>query len=92
MDEEKILTKHPQGKKGVRISKTKYDIVRSAIVDCLRDNALTHLELTACVNEKLSGKFQGSVSWYAETVKLDLEARGIIERVKELKPPMYKLA
>jgi hypothetical protein len=92
LDEEKILTKHPEGKKGVRISKNKYNLIRSTIVECLRDEPLTHLELTKCVNQKLSGKFQGSISWYAETVKLDLEAMGTIERVKEMKPHVYKLA
>lgn len=87
----KILTEHPQGKKGVRISKAKYYVIRSAIINCLRDKPLTHLELAKCVNEKLRGNFQGSISWYTETVKLDLEAKGIIERVEELKPHVYKL-
>ncbi|MCC7352182.1 MAG: hypothetical protein IT330_00390 [Anaerolineae bacterium] len=29
--EERILTKHPQGKRGVHISKQRYDVVREAI-------------------------------------------------------------
>jgi hypothetical protein len=36
---------------------------------------LTHAQLYACVEQKVSGTFQGSIAWYAETVKLDLEAR-----------------
>jgi hypothetical protein len=91
MDEEKILTKHPQGKKGVRISKKKYDQIRSSIIECLRNKELTHLELMKCVNNKLRGNFEGSISWYAETVKLDLEARNIVERNKDLKPQGYRL-
>ena len=41
---------------------------------------LTHSELLDKVNKGLKGKFSGNISWYAETVKLDLEARKIIER------------
>jgi hypothetical protein len=90
MSEEKILTKHPKGKKGVRISKSKYEIIKSSILKCLKRKDLTHVELTKCVNEKL-GKFQGSISWYTETVKLDLEARNIVKRMQETKPQVYKL-
>jgi hypothetical protein len=42
------------------------------------------------LNKSLKGKFSDSVSWYAETVKLDLEARKIIERT-ESKPQRYPL-
>ena len=34
--------------------------------------------------------FDGGVQWYGETVKLDLEARGVIERTND-KPQKYKL-
>ena len=89
--EERILTKHPKGKKGVRISKKKYDIVKSSIVECLRTQKLTHSNLAKCVQENLEAKFEGSTSWYTETVKLDLEARNIIERTADTKPPLYML-
>ena len=89
--DEKILTKHPLGKKGVSISKAKYDQVKSTLIECLRSKHLTHLELTKCANQKLEGKFEGSINWYAETVKLDLEARNIIKRNKKTKPQRYKL-
>jgi hypothetical protein len=46
MVEAKILTKHPQDKKGVNLSKAKYDIVRAAILKCLDGNALSHMQLT----------------------------------------------
>ena len=35
-------------------------------------------------------KFYGSIAWYAETVKLDLEARKLIERTSS-KPQKYRL-
>jgi hypothetical protein len=44
----------------------------------------------ATVVNALTGKFEGHISWYAETVKLDLEARGVIERTKS-KPEKYRL-
>ena len=42
---------------------------------------MTHTELMAAVAERLSD-FSGSVTWYAETVKLDLIARGTLSRSK----------
>ena len=90
MKEEKILTKHPLGKKGVNISKEKYETLKKAILAALGKKELTHTELFDRLNKNLENKFEGSISWYAETVKLDLEARKIIQRNTE-KPPKYRL-
>ena len=91
--EEEILTLHPEGKKGVNINKEKYDKVRDSIVECLRKKGdTTHTQLVNCVNKNLKGKFRGSASWYMETVKLDLEARCVIERDKKTKPTVYRLS
>lgn len=89
--EEKVLTRHPQGKQGVNISRAKYAVVRSAVLGCLRGGReLTHPELNRCVIAELDGKFDGSVSWYMECLKLDLEARRVIERT-ETNPQRYRL-
>ena len=90
MPEEKILTRHPLGKSGKHIDRQKYETMRKAIVSGLRNKELTHTELFAQLGENLSGKFSGNVSWYAETVKLDLEARKIIERTGS-KPQKYRV-
>ena len=90
MPEEKILTRHPLGKSGKNIDRQKYETMRKAIVSGLRNKELTHTELFAQLGENLSGKFSGNVSWYAETVKLDLEARKIIERTGS-KPQKYRV-
>ncbi|HEV2339696.1 MAG TPA: hypothetical protein VGT05_02905 [Patescibacteria group bacterium] len=90
MVEEKILTKHPLGKSGRRISREKYDILKHAILKALNDVELTHLELFAKVNKDLGSRFTGNINWYTETVKLDLEARSIIERTSS-KPQKYRL-
>jgi len=90
MTEEKILTKHPLGKSGRNISKQKYEAVKQALVGALRNEELTHTELLSQVNKSLKGKFSDNISWYAETVKLDLEARKIMERTSS-KPQKYRL-
>lgn len=90
MTEEKILTKHPFGKSGKNITRQNYETLKKAIVSALRNKELTHTELFNQLNEKLKGKFSGNISWYGETVKLDLEARKIIERTSS-KPPKYRL-
>jgi hypothetical protein len=90
MKEEKILTKHPLGKRGVNISKQKYETLKKAILAALQKKELTHTELFDRLNKNLEGKFSGSISWYAETVKLDLEARKIVQGTSS-KPPKYRL-
>lgn len=86
----KILTKHPQGKSGRSVDRQKYETLKRAILSALRGKELTHTELFRHLNKKLKGKFAGNVSWYGETVKLDLEARRIIERTSS-KPQRYRL-
>lgn len=90
MPAEKILTKHPLGKSGKNIDRKKYDALKDAILLVLRKNDLTHTELFSRLDESLKGKFSGSISWYGETVKLDLEAKKIIERTGS-KPQKYRL-
>jgi hypothetical protein len=90
MAEEKIATKHPLGKSGKNISRQKYDTIKKAMLSALKKKELTHTELFKRLNTNLKGKFEGNVSWYGETVKLDLEARKIIERTPA-KPQKYRL-
>jgi len=90
MAEEKILTKHPLGKSGKNIDKQKYETLKKAILSALRNKELSHTELFNQLKKSLKSKFSGNVSWYGETVKLDLEARKIIQRTSA-KPPKYRL-
>src|SRR5436305_8895485 len=90
MTDEKILTKHPLGKSGKNISKQKYEALKKAILSALRSRELTHTELFNQLNKRLRSKFAGNISWYGETVKLDLEARKIIERTSS-NPQKYRL-
>jgi hypothetical protein len=88
---DRVLTKHPQGKQGVNIEKSKYEQVKAAILDSLQGKPLTHTDLTNEVSELLRGSFDGSIAWYTETVKLDLEARRLIERDTTLSPARYMI-
>jgi hypothetical protein len=90
MAEAKILTKHPLHKSGKNISKQKYETLKRAILSTLQSRELTHTELLDQLKKRLTSRFAGNVSWYGETVKLDLEARKIIERTSS-KPQKYRL-
>jgi len=90
MAEEKILTKHPLGKSGKNINKQKYETLKKTILSALQNKELTHSELFNQLTNSLKSKFSGNVSWYGETVKLDLEARKIIERTSS-KPQKYRV-
>ena len=90
MAAEKILTKHPLGKGGRNIDRNKYEMLKKAIMSALQKDELTHTELFGRLDKSLKGKFSGNVSWYGETVKLDLEAQKIIERTAS-KPQRYRL-
>lgn len=91
---EKILSLHPDpGKTGVNIDKGKYEFVRQAILDELqKSRELTYQELNKRLKAKLSGNFDGSIPWYVVTVKLDLEARGLIARIPGSRPQMLRLS
>ncbi len=81
---EKIMTLHPDpNKSGVNIDRAKYDMMKAAILDLLADQEdATFTGLMSEVQAHLKDTFDGSISWYYVTVKLDLEARGVIERTK----------
>ena len=88
---EKILTLHPAGKSGVRIDRAKYDAVRAVLeVIVAAGVELPQVELTRGVEEALHGRFEGSIPWYTEAVKLDLEARGVLVRVTGPGGPRWK--
>ncbi len=86
--EEKIRTLHPQGKAGVNISKRKYDQIKEALLMIIDEHGdeISYQNLTAIAEDSLKDKFDGKVGWYVVTVKLDLEARKIIERIPKTSP------
>lgn len=91
MKQEQIQTLHPQpGKTNKRISLDKYNIIKQNILTILDDAELTHTELMEKLYDNVKDFFEGGVQWYGETVKLDLEARKMIERTAT-KPEKYRL-
>ena len=92
--EDQVTTLHPHpGKAGVSISRQKYDTIRQAIVDSTHaaGGEITFGRLTDVVTQRLQGSFDGSVPWYVVTVKLDLEARGVLARVPGASPQRLRL-
>jgi hypothetical protein len=88
-----IRTLHPEKKQGVNISREKYEIIRKAILSALqKQNEITFMNLSRAVEKEVNGNFEGSVTWYVTTVKLDLEARGLIKRVPNSRPQLVRLA
>ena len=91
MSNAKIETLHPQGKKGVNIDKVKYDQVSAFILEKLAKGPITYEALSDLAIEELQPVFDGKVVWYIVTVKLDLEARRIIQRVPKTSPHQIRL-
>ena len=90
--DEKIQLLHPDpDKEAPRIDVWKYELVKSAILEIVpqNDEGVPFKTLSDRLAEQLSAeelKDLGSVGWYTTTVKLDLEARGLVERVPDSKP------
>ncbi len=90
--EERILTLHPEGKKGVNISKSKYEITRECLLGIFAEfPEISHEDLTRLSKEHLSGKFEGNAGWYMETVLLDMMAKGVVQKIAD-KPVSLKFA
>ena len=92
--EERIQLKHPPGKHAVTMAKDKYDVMSKAIIKVLEKyGEVAHTEMRQAVNDyfkKNKIKFEGAVEWYMESVKLDLEANKIIERISGKPSQKYK--
>ena len=79
--EDYIQTLHPlTGKKNKKILLKKYEVIKENLLSILSDSELTHTELMEALYNRVKDSFEGGIQWYGETVKLDLEAREMIER------------
>lgn len=90
MAQQQVMTKHPLGKSNKPIGKRDYEMFKAAILSALRRNELTHTKLLNELTKSLKGKFSGNVGWHMTVVKLDLEARKVIERTSS-SPQKYRL-
>lgn len=80
-----------EGVGNTRMAKVKYDIYKQALLDSIpsNDEGVLFTDLPGRVKEhlpqeRLSGL--GSIGWHVTSVKLDLEARSLIERIPGSKP------
>lgn len=81
--EERILTLHPQGKSGVHILRHKYDQIKTALIARLqKEQPIAFMDLARKIEQDLQGQFDGKTMWYVVAVKLDLEARDQIRRLR----------
>lgn len=92
----KIQLKHPHGKKPISMESWKYNLLRPALMKCLRTKGKTTFsEMAAAITKefKTTGtKFEGSIPWHLEWVKMDLEARKVIKRIANTTPQEYTIA
>jgi hypothetical protein len=90
---DRIMTLHPDpNKRGVNISREKYERVCSAILEAVKTHSeITFSDLVKAVQERLGDHFDGSIPWYVTTVKLDLEARQMIERIPGSSPQRLRI-
>lgn len=92
MTDEKILTLHPQGKKGVNILRRRYDVIKKYIIDTIQqEKIISYEELNDRAVSDLATSFDGKVTWYVVSIKLDLEARKIIERIPKTSPHKLRM-
>ncbi len=83
---------HPDpSKKLPRISREKYELIKTAILQLIPDDepgfpfsSLPDAIASLLTPEQLAN--MGSVSWYTVSVKLHLEGLGVIERIPGVSP------
>jgi len=91
VDSATIQTVHPDTTKtNKKISLEKYTVIKAALLKILSRSEMTHTALMESLYNIVKDTFEGGVQWYGEVVKLDLEARGIIERTSG-RPAKYRL-
>ena len=87
-----LLNPYPS-KKGADIDRRKYETVKGTILDIIEERGdILFTELMDEVVSRQKESFEGSPSWYCTAVKLDLEARRIIERIDSKSPQKVKMA
>ena len=92
---EKVQLLHPEGKNAPAISKEIYTLFENAILETLKSNpGITYTDIAKGVHHYFSDSginFKGSVEWYAVTVKMHLDATGIIESYLEKGKKLHRI-
>ncbi len=85
------------GANGLRVDRAKYEAVRKAVLRAVPGSrsGITFADLPGAVKRHLPGgriPGGGAIMWYSTVVKLDLEARGLIERIEGSRPQRLRRA
>lgn len=95
MKEEKVHLQHPEGKHAPAIGRKTYDLFEKAVIATLKKKSpLTFAAIAEGVNTyvaKHTPSFEGSPEWYTVSVKLHLEATGVIEAYMEKGRKLHRL-
>lgn len=93
-DAERVTMQNPNtGRDDATIARRMYEPVRAAILEAIGEaGTLAFADLPAQVEARTPAELweDASLGWYTTTVKLDLEAKGLIER--EGSPQRLRLA
>jgi hypothetical protein len=90
--EDKITTRNvTEGSGGTRIDRDRYELMKAALLEVVpQDEAgIAFMDLADALDPLLKARgwpADASVMWYLTTVKLDLEARGLLERIPRKRP------
>lgn len=92
---QKVECLNPNTGGRMNIDKTTYDLFSRAIYHTLKKNQLlTYSQIVDGIYDyfrQQKTKFEGSVEWYAVTVKHDMQARGVIEAFTEKGKKLHRL-
>lgn len=92
---QKVECLNPNTGGKMNIDQKTYDIFSKAIYHTLRKNQpLSFTQIVEGIHDyfrQQKTKFDGSVSWYAVTVKHDMQSRGIIEVFMEKGKKLHRL-
>ena len=93
--DQRVRLKHPQGKKPISMSREKYDLLKPMVLKYLRAKGkATFSAISSAITKDFKTnrtEFEGSLPWHLEWVKLDLEARMVIQRVPDTSPQEYMI-
>ena len=91
----KVECLNPNTGRRMNIEKRTYDLFSKAIYHTLKkDGAITFTQIVEGVYDcfkQQKTKFEGTVEWYAITVKNDMHARGVIEVFTEKGKKLHRL-
>ena len=91
----KVECLNPNTGRTMNIDKGIYDLISRAIRQSLKQGQpLTFSQMVESIHDYIKRekiKFEGSVDWYAISVKHDMHARGMIEVVTEKGKKLHRL-